>query len=149
MCRTNATTIGRVGKGKVKSWAACKDEAIRRGGIQLRRKASLQTLPAVEQARLAGLSSVPRDDSKGMAPGSERGDEEERVSDLLSVVCPDSCTHDSVCVGDQIFMASLSDEDREFLELRSGLGNSQRAEVAWLEEMGYAYEELDVRDFDP
>ena len=27
------------------------------------------------------------------------------------------------------------------------MGNSQKAEVAWLEKMGYKYEEVDVRDF--
>ena len=43
-------------------------------------------------------------------------------------------------------MASLSAEDRAFLEGHIGLGNSQKAEVAWLEEMGYDYEELDIRD---
>jgi hypothetical protein len=60
----------------------------------------------------------------GEAPGSERGDEEERL-----------------------FSASLSGEDRRFYEGHKGLGNSQKAEVAWLEEMGHEYEELDVRDF--
>jgi hypothetical protein len=70
------------------------------------------------------MSSEPRDDSTGDAPGSERGDEEERI-----------------------FFASLSGEDRRFYEGHKGLGNSQKAEVAWLEEMGCAYEELDVRDF--
>ena len=44
-------------------------------------------------------------------------------------------------------MASLSEEDRQFLEGHKGLGNSQKAEVAWLEKQGYAYEEVDVRDF--
>jgi hypothetical protein len=44
-------------------------------------------------------------------------------------------------------MASLSEDDRAFLEGHKGLGNSQKAEVAWLERRGYEYEELDVRDF--
>jgi hypothetical protein len=33
-------------------------------------------------------------------------------------------------------------EDRRFYEGHRGLGNSQKAEVAWSEEMGYAYEEF-------
>ena len=31
--------------------------------------------------------------------------------------------------------------------MHKGLGNSQKAEVAWLEKQGYAYEEVDVRVF--
>ena len=53
-----------------------------------------------------------------------------------------------------MFLASLPDEDRQFLEFHEGLGNSQKAEVAWLERRlaetgneGYRYEEVDVRDF--
>ena len=44
-------------------------------------------------------------------------------------------------------MASLPEHDRQFLEMHKGLGNSQKAEVAWLEKMGYDYEELDVMGF--
>jgi hypothetical protein len=33
------------------------------------------------------------------------------------------------------------------LKALQGLGASQKAEVAWCKEMGYAYEELDVREF--
>ena len=111
--------------GKIASWAACKDDAIRRDTFWPRRQAFLEALPPAEQERLAKLSGEPRDDSKGDAPGSARGDEEERL-----------------------FMASLPEEDRQFLEGHKGLGNSQKAEVAWLEKQGYAYEEVDVRDFE-
>ena len=44
-------------------------------------------------------------------------------------------------------MASLTEEERRFLNSHVGLGNSQKAEVAWLEKMGYEYEELDVHQF--
>ena len=94
---------GMTGKGKIKSWEACKDDAIRRDTFWPRMQAFLQELPAEERARLDGLSSKPRDDSKGKAPGSERGDEEHRL-----------------------FMASLSEEDRRFLQRHEGLGNSQK-----------------------
>ena len=64
-------------------------------------------------------------------PGSERADREEAL-----------------------FMASLSPEERAFLSEHKGLGNSQKAEVAWLEkrylETGnacYLFDEVDVRDF--
>ena len=115
---------GMKGRGKIESWESCKDDAIRRDTFWPRKQALLRGLPAEAIARLDGLSSNPRDDSKGEAPGSERADEEDRL-----------------------FMASLSEEDRRFLQGHKGLGNSQKAEVAWLEMMGYEYEELDVQDF--
>jgi hypothetical protein len=70
------------------------------------------------------MSNEARDDSMGEAPGSERSDEEERL-----------------------FVCALQEDDRCFYERHRGLGNSQKAEVAWLEEMGYDYEEVDVRCF--
>ena len=42
------------------------------------------------------------------------------------------------------YLDGLTEEERRSVV---GLGGSQKAEVAWLEKMGYAYEELDVRDF--
>ena len=38
----------------------------------------------------------------------------------------------------------LPKEDAEFLEASDGLGNSQKAEVAWLERKGYSYHGVDV-----
>jgi hypothetical protein len=88
-------------------------------------------MPEDEQQRLSQFSSDTRDDTKGAVPGSEQGDEEERL-----------------------FMASLLEGERVFLEGHKGLGNSQKAEVAWLErryretgDPGYLYVERDVRDF--
>ena len=74
----------------------------------------------------AGSESARRDDAAGDRPGSERGDAEEAL-----------------------FMASLSASDRAYLEGRKGLGNSQKAEVAWLEREGIPYEEVDVRQYAP
>jgi hypothetical protein len=122
---------GLVGKGKIEptsamtAWKACCADSIRRGKLFAMKSASIKALLPQEKTRLDELSNETRDDSTGEAPGSERGDEEERL-----------------------FLMSLSSsEDRRFYEGHRGLGNSQKAEVAWLEEMGYAYEELDVRDF--
>ncbi|CAE7895991.1 Jmjd7 [Symbiodinium microadriaticum] len=42
---------------------------------------------------------------------------------------------------DRLFLASLSGEDRGFLQASEGLGISQKAEVAWLERKGYQYTE--------
>ena len=36
-------------------------------------------------------------------------------------------------------------QDAEFLRASEGLGNSQKAEAAWLERMGYPYTEVEVR----
>ena len=116
---------GRVGQGKIESWEACHDDAIKRDSFRSRRGAFLSSLPESEKARLSGLSSAQRDDAAGERPGSERGDAEEAL-----------------------FMGSLSASDRAFLEGHKGLGNSQKAEVAWLEREGIRYEEVDVRDFD-
>ena len=44
----------------------------------------------------------------------------------------------------RLFLATLSEEDRQFLEASEGLGNSQKAEVAWLERNGYPYIEKEV-----
>ena len=115
---------GRRGEGKVASWAAMREDAVKRDSFWPRRRAFLSSLPAREQARLAALSSVQRDDSAGERPGSERGDAEEAL-----------------------FLASLPASDRSYLEGHKGLGNSQKAEVAWLERQGVPYEEVDVRDY--
>jgi hypothetical protein len=123
---------GLVGKGKIEptstmtAWKACCADSIRRDKLYVvcnEECLHIKSLPQ-ELTQLDELSNETRDDSMGEAPGSERGDEEERL-----------------------FSASLSEEDRRFYEGHKGLGNSQKAEVAWLEEMGYAYEELDVLDF--
>ena len=37
------------------------------------------------------------------------------------------------------FLAWLPEEERHFMEASEGFGNSQKAEVAWLERKGYAY----------
>jgi hypothetical protein len=121
---------GFVGKGKIEptstmtAWKACRADSKRRDKMYAMKNDFIKSLLPQEKVRLDELSNGARDDSVGEAPGSERGDEEEHM-----------------------FVASLSEEERRFYEGHKGLGNSQKAEVAWLEEMGYAYEELDVRGF--
>ena len=115
---------GKVGKGKIGSWDACKEDALRREVFYARREQFLKALSSSEKQRLSKLSCKPRDDAAGEKPGSARSDEEDRL-----------------------FEASLLHQDAMFLESHKGLGNSQKCEVAWLERMGYAYEELDVRAF--
>ena len=65
-----------------------------------------------------------RGESAEEEPGTERGDEEELL-----------------------FVASLTEAERAFWIGHRGLGNSQKAEVAWLEQQGYEYEEREVRSF--
>jgi hypothetical protein len=121
---------GMVSRGKVLSWEVQGEDASRRFSLQESKRDWLRSLPDGEQQRLEALSEAPRDDLV-YVPGSEREDEEERI-----------------------FLLSLSEADREFLGSHKGLGNSQKAEVAWLEKRyketgnkGYIYEELDVRAF--
>ena len=54
---------------------------------------------------------------------------------------------------EQLFRASLPAADRRFLDADTGLGISQKAEVAWLDrryketgDAGYLYAEVDMRD---
>jgi hypothetical protein len=118
---------GHCGAGKIASWAACATDAAKRDSFWPRRAAFLESLPPAEQASLEALPSEPY--TSKTLPGTEmslRWDEEQRL-----------------------FMASLPEADRDFLEGHIGLGNSQKAEVAWLEKMGYEYEELDVSAFAP
>jgi len=83
----------------------------------------LANLPVREENKLAALSATDRDDTFE-DPGSIRDDEAERL-----------------------FLESLLEEDRIFLEGHRGLGNSQKAEVCWLEKKGYPYIEMSVRDW--
>ena len=106
------------------AWQTCRKAAIRRDKLYDMKMDSIKSLLPQEKARLDDIPIKARDDSRRGAPGSERGDEEERM-----------------------FVATLQEDDRRFYEGHKGLGNSQKVEVAWLEEMGYAYEEVDVRDF--
>ena len=46
---------------------------------------------------------------------------------------------------ERLFLAWLPKYSREFLEGSVGLGNSQKAEVAWLDKKGYPYKEIDIR----
>jgi hypothetical protein len=93
-------------RGKIASWQACAKDALRRDSFKRQRQQFLQALSSDEMHRLALLSGDPRDDSKGERPGSPRDDAQELL-----------------------FMASLSEDHRAFLEGHKGLGNSQKAEV--------------------
>ena len=44
----------------------------------------------------------------------------------------------------RLFLATLPEPERQFLESSEGLGNSQKAEVAWLERNGYQYIQKEI-----
>ncbi|CAE7205583.1 unnamed protein product [Symbiodinium sp. CCMP2456] len=44
----------------------------------------------------------------------------------------------------RLFLQWLPDSERQLLEDSEGLGNSQKAEVAWLEKKGYKYSAVDI-----
>ena len=117
---------GQVGKGKVASWEHCRETAVQRKIMEAQRRHSLpqlmDKLTDMERLRIRTLSSEQRDDSQAQEPGSEKEDEEERL-----------------------FLEGLPESDRMIYLSHKGLGNSQKAEVAWLEKNGYAYEGTDVR----
>jgi hypothetical protein len=117
--------------GKVMGgWDALRDDALERDSFVERRQRFLDTLSGAAKAGLEVLSQTQRDDAKGERPNTERSDAEEAL-----------------------FGASLPAKDQAFLIGHKGLGNSQKAEVAWLErryqETGnvcYLPDEVDVRD---
>jgi hypothetical protein len=115
---------GMRGRGKISSWDICCDDAIKRDFFYAKKACVLAALPAGERMRLEALPNLLRDDALGGEPGSERADEEERI-----------------------FVCSLTEEEQEFWLSHKGLGNSQKAEVAWLEKHGYTYEEREVQMF--
>ncbi len=74
--------------------------------------------------------------------------EKNGVEALSTELDPDSSSQYSREV-QRLFWAWLPQEDRDFLEAFDGLGNSPKAEVAWLERKGYAYTEVDVSAWIP
>ncbi|CAE7334146.1 unnamed protein product [Symbiodinium sp. CCMP2456] len=112
-----------VGQGKVKSFETAGDDNLQREESNKKQK-EFEESPEFKQALDAGLgnlSNEPRGD------GSSQYSREAR----------------------RLFLASLSETERQFLAASEGLGNSQKAEVAWLEKKGYEYWEVDVSTWLP
>ena len=106
------------GKGKVENFSRAGAEHLRREqiwGRQKRFKKSQEFKSAVS----AGLKELSK---KNRGDGSSQYSREEH----------------------RLFLSWLEEEDREFLVSSEGLGNSQKAEVAWLQRKGYAYTEVEV-----
>ena len=103
------------GKGKVENFATVGAENLRRERIKGEFKQSQEFKSAVS-AGLKALSREKRGD------GSSQYSREEH----------------------RLFLSWLDEEDREFLVSSDGLGNSQKAEAAWLQRKGYPYTEVEV-----
>ncbi|CAE6913168.1 unnamed protein product [Symbiodinium natans] len=112
---------GKRGEGKVKDFSTAGQEHLRREQIS-RRRADFQNSEDFRKAFEAGLKHLSAE------PG------------------PDASSPFSREVH-RLFLAWLGGEDRQFLEASEGLGNSQKAEVAWLERKGYPYVEKEVSEF--
>ena len=110
-----------VGMGKVDYFATAGVENLRREHLLARKKEFTQSpdFRAALDSGLDGLARQPRADSSSPYEREVR----------------------------RLFLAWLSDSDREFLEASEGLGNSQKAEVAWLEYKKYPYVQRDVADW--
>ena len=110
-----------VGMGKVKDFATAGADNLRREQVNATKRVFFcsEGFRAALDAGLSGLSRQARADS--------------------SSPC-DREVH-------RLFLEWLTDQDREFLEGSEGLGNSQKAEVAWLEYKKYPYVQRDVADW--
>ena len=106
------------GQGKVQSFATAGQENLRREAIS-QRKAEFEESVEFQNAKAAGLGKLSK--CKRLDSSSQYTREWQRL-----------------------FLAWLPEEDRQFLEASEGLGNSQKAEVAWLERKGYAYKEVEL-----
>ena len=107
-----------VGAGKVKSFDTAGDEHLRRDEINSRRTA-FQESDVFKAAVAAGLDELSK--GTGQDSSSQYSREYRRL-----------------------FLSWLPTEDRDFILASEGLGNSQKAEVAWLDRKGYEYVEVDV-----
>ena len=106
------------GKGKGESFSTAGAEHLRREQI-FRRKGDFKKSQEFESAVRSGLEELSKEKC---GDGSSQYSREEH----------------------RLFLAWLDEEDREFLVSSEGLGNSQKAEVAWLQRKGYPYKEVEV-----
>ena len=106
------------GKGKVKDFTTAGEEYMRREAIFRCKDAFLKS-DIFQDALDAGLKHLSK----------EQG--------------PDSSSPYSREVH-RLFLAWLPEKEAQFMEASEGLGNSQKAEVAWLERNGYQYIEKEI-----
>ena len=109
------------GQGKVQSFTTAGAEHCQRERIWQKNEEFKESV-AYREAVAAGLDSLSKD--AGEDSSSQHSRELQRL-----------------------FWAWLPKEDRDFLAASEGLGNSQKAEVAWLERKGYQYTQVDIIEF--
>ncbi|CAE7230831.1 unnamed protein product, partial [Symbiodinium sp. CCMP2592] len=107
------------GKGMVESFATAGQEHIRRDAI-FKRVVEFEQSEKYTSAMAAGLGNLCQ--KKRYDSSSQFSREKHRL-----------------------FLEWLPADDRDFLLKSEGLGNSQKAEVAWLQKRGYPYKEVDVK----
>ena len=107
-----------VGQGKVESFETAGKEHLVREQIQ-GKLTRFKDSPHFQAAVVAGLDGLSRE---------QREDSTSRYSREVQ----------------RLFFEWLPAEEAELLKASEGLGNSQKAEVAWLERKGYPYREVDV-----
>eukprot|EP00439_Symbiodinium_sp_Y106_P056957 s4473_g8.t1 len=112
-----------VGKGKVESFESAGKDNIQREKVNKKQK-EFQESPQFKHALDAGLGNLSKE---------PRGDGSSQCSREVR----------------RLFIASLPEAEREFITASEGLGNSQKAEVAWLEKRGYEYWGVDVATWLP
>ena len=108
----------KLGQGRVQSFATAGQENLRRESI-CRRKDEFEGSVEYQNALAAGLEKLSK---------CKSGDSSSQYTREWQ----------------RLFLAWLPQEDREFIEASEGLGNSQKAEVAWLERKGYAYTSVEI-----
>ena len=108
------------GQGKVEDFTTAGKENMRREAIFRCKDAFLQS-ESFKNALEAGLKHLSK----------EQG--------------PDSSSPYSREVH-RLFLAWLPEKEAQFLDASEGLGNSQKAEVAWLERKGYQFIKKEVRE---
>ena len=109
------------GQGKVQSFTNAGAEHCQRERIWQKEKEFKESV-AYREAVAAGLDNLSKD--AGEDSSSQHSRELQRL-----------------------FWAWLPEEDRDFLAASEGLGNSQKAEVGWLERKGYQYTQVDIIEF--
>ena len=109
---------GKKGRGKVEDFSTAGEEHLRRDAIQAKKQHFLQS-QAFSNACHEGIEGLSKD---------PRGDSSSQYSREVQ----------------RLFLAWLPEEERHFMEASEGLGNSQKAEVAWLKRKEYAYTEVEV-----
>lgn len=110
---------GMKGKGKVEDFSTAGREHLQREEIQLKKKEHFPESPEFKVALEGGIQKLSKE---------VRADASSQYSREV----------------DRLFLAWLPDEERKVIEAAEGLGNSQKAEVAWLKRKGYDYTEMEV-----